>query len=232
MDQDKIGQFIKNIRKQNNLTQQQFAEKLGVTFQAVSKWENGKNIPDIAILKQISKSFNIDINDILDGRNSNKKKKFQKSLIILFIVFGIIIVALLYFLNNRDYEFKTLSSDCKNFNISGVIAYNKEKSSIYISRINYCGGDDKNKYKNIECTLYETNGNMEVKIDQCRNVIQEDETLEDYLKDVQFNIDKYTTSCKSFKEAKLYLQINATDNSDRIITYKVPIKLNEKCSNN
>ena len=59
MDQERIGNFIKKIRVDNNLTQRELADKLGVTYQAVSKWENGKNIPDIQTLKQISKEFNI-----------------------------------------------------------------------------------------------------------------------------------------------------------------------------
>ena len=64
MDQEKVGRFIKEIRVKNNLTQKEFSEKLGVTFQAVSKWENGKNIPDISLLKEISRMFNVEINEI------------------------------------------------------------------------------------------------------------------------------------------------------------------------
>ena len=59
MNQEKIGQVIKEIRTKNNLSQQAFAEKFGVTYQAVSKWENGKNIPDIATLKEICKEYNL-----------------------------------------------------------------------------------------------------------------------------------------------------------------------------
>ena len=66
MNQDKIGNFIKSIRLDNNLTQKEFADKLGVTYQAVSKWENGKNIPDIAILKQICDEYNIDTDEDWD----------------------------------------------------------------------------------------------------------------------------------------------------------------------
>ena len=63
MNQEKIGSLIKKVRKENNLTQQDFAKKYGVTYQAVSKWENGKNIPDIALLKEICGDYNIDINE-------------------------------------------------------------------------------------------------------------------------------------------------------------------------
>ena len=68
MEQEKIGKFIKKIRKENNLTQKDLADKYGVTYQAVSKWETGKNIPDISLLKEISKDFNVNIEDLLEGK--------------------------------------------------------------------------------------------------------------------------------------------------------------------
>ena len=70
MNQEKIGKYIRKIRKDNNLSQEKFAEKLGVTFQAVSKWERGINLPDMAILKAISDEFNIPIDDIINGEDT------------------------------------------------------------------------------------------------------------------------------------------------------------------
>ena len=67
MDQEKIGKFIKDLRIKNNLTQKEFADKYNVTYQAVSKWENGINLPDVTLIRQMSKDFNISIEDILDG---------------------------------------------------------------------------------------------------------------------------------------------------------------------
>ena len=90
MDQEKIGKMIKEIRKNNNLTQADLANKYNVTYQAVSKWENGKNIPDISILKQMSKDFNIDINDLLDGETSKKKIKTSYYIIGIIIILFII----------------------------------------------------------------------------------------------------------------------------------------------
>ena len=60
MDQEKIGKLIKKIRIEGKYSQKEFAEKYGVTPQAVSKWENGKNIPDIAILKRLLRFANYD----------------------------------------------------------------------------------------------------------------------------------------------------------------------------
>lgn len=55
MNQDKIGKFIAKKRKEKNLTQIQFAEKLGVSDRSVSNWENGKNMPDMSLFPIISK---------------------------------------------------------------------------------------------------------------------------------------------------------------------------------
>ena len=66
MNQEKVGKLIKEIRIKNNLTQSQFADRYNVSYQAVSKWENGKNLADITLLTQICKDFNIDINEILN----------------------------------------------------------------------------------------------------------------------------------------------------------------------
>ena len=71
MDPEKIGKFIKKIRKQNNLTQSDLANKYNVTYQAVSKWENGINLPEISLIRQMSKDFNISVENILDGEESN-----------------------------------------------------------------------------------------------------------------------------------------------------------------
>ena len=83
MDNDKIGKFISDLRKKNKLTQQSFADKLGVTYQAVSKWENGKSIPDIIILKEISKQFNVSIDELISGEeNAIKKNMTNKNEVI------------------------------------------------------------------------------------------------------------------------------------------------------
>ena len=67
MDQIKIGKFIKECRTQNNLTQMQLAEKLGITDRAVSKWETGRAMPDSAIMLDLCKELKITVNDLLSG---------------------------------------------------------------------------------------------------------------------------------------------------------------------
>ena len=67
MDQQKVGKFISLLRKENGLTQQELAEKLGVTDKAVSKWERGLGCPDISLLVPISEIFDVSINELLAG---------------------------------------------------------------------------------------------------------------------------------------------------------------------
>lgn len=67
MDQIKIGMYIKNLRKEKNLTQKQLAEKLNVTFQAVSKWEVGETLPDTSIIIELCEILGTNANLLLNG---------------------------------------------------------------------------------------------------------------------------------------------------------------------
>ena len=232
MNQDKFGQFIKDIRKKNNLTQKQLADKYNVTYQAVSKWENGKNMPDTYLIRQISKDFNVSLDELFDGeyKEENKKEKNNSKIIISLIILFLILIVLIIILitRNNDFTFKTLSSDCENFNISGNIAYNKNKSAIYITNIKYCGGNDTEEYKKIECTLYEEHNDTVKKISSYE---YDDKytKLEDFLQNVTFTVDNYENDCEDYKDNSLYLSILATTNNDKVITYKIPLKLEESC---
>ncbi|AUS97229.1 hypothetical protein CDQ84_16575 [Clostridium thermosuccinogenes] len=64
-----FGKRIASHRKRINLSQVELAEKLGVTSQAVSKWECGATLPDIELLLELSKLYNVSINELLEGRN-------------------------------------------------------------------------------------------------------------------------------------------------------------------
>ena len=232
MNQEKIGKFILNIRKKNNLTQKEFADKFGVTYQAVSKWENGKNIPDISILKMICEEFNVELNEILDVKTVNKENNTLKSIIVIGIFLIIVLVVFFTQFNyskGKNFEFKTLEASCDNFNISGSIAYNDLKSSIYISNVEYCGKKDDTKYKKIECNLYEIEKSKSIKVGSCGYDIKDEITLEDYLKEVKFNIDNYSSVCKDYTTSRLQLEIDATDSDNNVITYKIPLKLNDNC---
>ena len=102
MNNEKIASMIKDIRKKSGLSQQKFAQKYNVTYQAVSKWENNKSIPDILILRQICDDYGIDINTLLQNRKS--KKHFLKWLTILICFLILLLIIFITFKSNDEIE--------------------------------------------------------------------------------------------------------------------------------
>lgn len=82
MNQKKIGEFIANCRKEKKLTQSELAEKLGVTEKSVSNWENGRNMPDISLFKELCKILGITINELMSGeRLKNAEENLDENMI-------------------------------------------------------------------------------------------------------------------------------------------------------
>ena len=84
MNQEKIGKFIAECRKEQNYTQAVLAEKLGITDRAISKWENGKSMPDASIMLELCDLLKISVNELLTGEHiamENYKEKAEENLI-------------------------------------------------------------------------------------------------------------------------------------------------------
>ncbi|MEY8428041.1 helix-turn-helix domain-containing protein [Lachnospiraceae bacterium 46-15] len=67
MDQKKIGGFLRELRKEKGMTQEQLAEVLGVTNRSISRWENGVNMPDFDFVIELANYFDVGIEELLDG---------------------------------------------------------------------------------------------------------------------------------------------------------------------
>ena len=112
MNQEKIGKFIAECRKQKKMTQSELGERLGVTEKSISNWENGRNMPDLSLFKPLCDELCITLNDLLSGekvKEKDYKEKLEKNIIntidytnkkienrnnfigILFIIFGVLI---------------------------------------------------------------------------------------------------------------------------------------------
>ena len=126
MNQERIGKFIAELRKEKNMTQIELADRLGITVGAISKWENGRGMPDLSLLTPLCEILDISINELLSGERLNKKdyqekleenfintidyidKKNIKSnsiSIIFWLIIGIMGICLSQFIFN-DYELK------------------------------------------------------------------------------------------------------------------------------
>lgn len=73
MDQIKIGKFLKELRKEKGITQEQFAEILGISNRTISRWETGSNMPDISLLVEIADYFGVSILEIINGERNSEK---------------------------------------------------------------------------------------------------------------------------------------------------------------
>ena len=73
MEQLKVGRFITQKRKEQNLTQEQLAERLGISNKTISKWETGKCMPDYAVVKNLCEELNVSVSELMDGEETDDK---------------------------------------------------------------------------------------------------------------------------------------------------------------
>lgn len=224
MDEDKVSKLIKESRKKLNLTQEKFAQKYNVTPQAVSKWENGKNLPDISTLKQICKDSNTSIDGLLLGKKNNHIIIIS---ILIFIMLIILTTIVILKKKNSSFEFKVVESNCENFKTNGTLAYDQKTSHLHLSGISYCGSNSKVKYNLITCTLYENDDKINKELEKI-TYNKMPITLEEFLSTAEFNLDNFSQNCQKYKENSLYLEISATSGNKSDI-YKIPLTIKDNC---
>jgi len=83
VNQQKIGEFLKHLRKDKGLTQEQLAEEFGVSSRSVSRWENGNTMPDISIIIELADFYDVDIREIICGerKSENMDKELKDTLV-------------------------------------------------------------------------------------------------------------------------------------------------------
>lgn len=111
MNQEKIGKFIAELRKEKNLTQEQLAVKMRVSDKTISRWETGKSMPDYSLLKDLCNELNTNANELLSGeriendkymnhaeenlinltRQIEKRKKVLKTIQLMLLIFACIL---------------------------------------------------------------------------------------------------------------------------------------------
>ena len=110
MDQIKIGRFIAELRKENNLTQRALAEKLGITDRAISKWENGRGLPDVSLMKPLCEILGITVTELLNGERAEVTVTLDKVEETVFEV-----------LSDREIQIKNTERVKKKYNLMRVM---------------------------------------------------------------------------------------------------------------
>ena len=155
MNQNKMGLFLKKLRESKNYTQEQLAELIPISRQAISKWERGLAIPDSSVLVKLSSLFNVSINEILLGEyitknnindinqislklydEKNKKSKIIKILTIIIILFAIIFLAYYFIKSYKAVKIYTLTGFSDNIeNCEGIMVKTNDKIYFHIGDI-------------------------------------------------------------------------------------------------
>lgn len=180
MNQDKTGKFISKLRKEKKLTQADLAEKMGVSINAVSKWERGLSFPDVSLYKSLCNELGISIEELINGEKGNSeeakeqaiyktinekdksKKKSNKIIIILsiiitiFIVFGLLYYNIVLKVNldtHSDYLYEAAISYLKEEELEyNPDSKNKDFNSFYA--YHSFGIEKKGNYKYVYMWIY------------------------------------------------------------------------------
>lgn len=125
MDTRKIGIFLKKLRKQNDMTQEQLGERIGVTNKTISRWETGNYMPPIECLKLLSELYAISINEIIAGKRlteenykieaeenitvafekiESRKIKLDKLMIALYSIINVLTIGIIFLMSGLSYS--------------------------------------------------------------------------------------------------------------------------------
>lgn len=171
MDQVKIGKFIASTRKEQNMTQLELANKIGVTDRAVSKWENGRGLPELSLIKPLCDILSISVNEFFCGEkipeecfaakaeeniietfgySKKKVRETRRIFLFAFIIFIVLVVALISLFAvdiNRMKQNKPVFFSTWGIDYAPPINLNEENIDLAISHYLMDHGDREEKHE-------------------------------------------------------------------------------------
>lgn len=222
IDNEKVGKFIENLRKEKGLTQQDLADILSVSNQAVSKWEGGRNLPDIAIQRVICDTFNITMEELHAGerdiKKRNKTKKIRKENKIFSIALMCIVPVMVFFVVYFIINFRALKIYYSNSQITNeensiranlLIFKLPRKLIIFINNIYPCNYEVKDSDL-LDLKLYSGNTSM------IKNDIFEIDALTFDPNNVKLilNIESVTGEKRKFQREVKLVKYTSNDRND------------------
>ena len=184
MNQEQIGKFIAQLRKEKKMTQIDLASKLGITDRAISKWENGRGMPDLSLLMPLCEILDVSINELLSGArldNKNYQEKLEENII-----------------NAIDYSDKKIKKTKKIFKVTLSIIL------IFIAAFIIMYGIDINRMRNNKPVLFSTWGySYAPPIDIKEKEIEL--AITNYLIEQGDNESKHNDNEKTFVSMQIYL---------------------------
>lgn len=148
MNQEKIGKFIADLRRQKGMTQLQLAEKLRTSVKTISRWETGITVVNITYIKELCNIFEISENELLNGERSNKKnnekinedkringRKIKELVLLSIIMFLILLIAIIVIYNTKQNYVYFLKSMNTNYSVNGIVIKNSGTKYLIITDI-------------------------------------------------------------------------------------------------
>lgn len=257
MDQQKIGSFIASLRKESGMTQAELGDKVGVTDRAVSRWENGHNLPDILVMEKLSEVFNITIVELMNGVKAEVIKEedldklaenaiayhkakmhayFKRLIIGLVSVIGILFVTLLliFCINNFNkcqvYKIESTKTD---FKVSGMLVKTNKSTKLVISDFEYYG----TKMQRIYAIDYHLliagkdvyhGGTILDEFKIGKDTLFLD--TRDYFKTLSIYLDNFQHD-EILKSSDIVIEFKYLDDKGKINYYDIPIRLTKEFSN-
>lgn len=170
MEIDKISKLIKKLRKEKKLTQEELGNLIGVSGKAVSKWERGQSLPDVAIIKKLSDNLGISSDELLQGKvNQNKENNKNKKINYLLIILSVFLLIIMLIIFNYKKEENNLKEketctlirtfyidDIKNSNDENylyVTLHEYQVEGVFTIKISKVIGKELEKNNNYEFTF-------------------------------------------------------------------------------
>lgn len=195
MDFNKIGKFLSLVRKDKGFTQEELAERLGVSSKSISRWENGRNMPDASLYKELCKCLDISIEELINGEytdSNNKNTSFEKAIIstidlkeksdrklintkkILIMIFFVLLIFVFLLYKKMYPKIEIYNVDVvENSNDNLEIVYESEERKIYyfgissLQLINYDNYyfDLRNSLKNRQVNIDDLRHFLDIEVD-------------------------------------------------------------------
>lgn len=214
IDNEKVGKFIENLRKEKGLTQQDLADILSVSNQAVSKWEGGRNLPDIAIQRVICDTFNITMEELHAGerdiKKRNKTKKIRKENKIFSIALMCIVPVMVFFV----VYFSQITNEENSIRANLLIFKLPRKLIIFINNIYPCNYEVKDSDL-LDLKLYSGNKKL-LNSSMIKNDIFEIDALTFDPNNVKLilNIESVTGEKRKFQREVKLVKYTSNDRND------------------
>ena len=247
MDPIKVGSYLLCLRKERNLNQEELAERINVSSKTISKWEVGINIPDTVSLYKLSKEYNVQIQDILNGgevhdesENNDSiknginfynrlfKRKVMK-IVVLIIIVVVSLFSILYTISNYNRVLMyDIDTDDANFQIKGYLITNSEESIFIINTIRYLGNDggtiDSTLIKFYGITIGNNNNNYYNIMKECT---YNEKSLNEILEDIKISFIVKENNIDNNNILIKFIDVNGN-----IYKYNINLVMKKHYSNN